>query len=821
MVQGEDTTGPLPDNGVSTANVQQCAFPRRVTPVQLTSAAHRAMSALEVGRDAPNGRAEPRPNHARRSIRTIPELKRQSSQDDLAAVSLLDALDRDERPSFAVRSQPATNADATAPLDLLYCNAALESSGALLARVVGEEDTESIFVEHHGPQHAFRKWLRGEVEQHDVSRRTNCYMFDGLLWTAVIVGDHKIVSGLYASSMWPDTLPTAPCEGLFTAPKAMPVQERAPTLSPVPAPKDTVRSAAAASPPTGTTNDAFDVTFPDAPASLLTDHVRFFRSIDWALTSLGPMGLWPPELRNVVNMCLSNIHPCVLFWGDEAIMIYNEAYIQIIGVLHPAAMGNSAQQVATEYWHGFQPLVDHVTATGRAISEADCPVFVTRRGFLEETFWSFQCIPVLDCHGHIAGYYQPIIETTGYAFKDLSVISHHADIIRHKLLERRVSSLVELGSQTAKARKLRSYWERTLHTLTLNSKDVPFALLYAAEHAHSSDVGSVSSAITPFAERYTLEGSIGVEPGHPIAPASTDISKEPAGHVLLPFLLQAAKSRKAAIVTIGELGLSESDMDNISWKGFGDRCRTVVVCPLIPTSEQVEGFLILGINPRRPFDEDYQQFLHVMVRLLATSLASVVLFDEEVRQKEQAIGQAAMIQEKLLAELQVKEKRFQRFAARADIAIFILDPAGNFTYRNERWYDMFEVAATENDAMGAWANIVFPGDIPKVEERFAQLVVQKVPVTIELKTRILWVPPPAISQPEGEVTEHYTWILCSAYPEIDANGELVEVVGNVTDISRQKWAEGVQRIRTETALESKQVRTERPIHVCANKREAP
>jgi PAS domain-containing protein len=309
----------------------------------------------------------------------------------------------------------------------------------------------------------------------------------------------------------------------------------------------------------------------------------------------------------------------------------------------------------------------------------------------------------------------------------------------------------------------------------------------------------------PTIERYLLKGAIGAEPNHPVAQVSIDIQEEASSSALQPLLMQVAKSRKTAILRIEELGLSESELNDISWKGFGERCRTVVICPLLPTGEQVEGFLILGTNPRRPFDEDYQQFVHVMLRLLATSLASVVLFDEEVRQKEKEIGQAAELQEKLYAELQLKEKRFQRFAERADIAIFILGPTGKFTYRNQGWYDMFEVAVDEDDAMSAWSHIVFPGDIAKCEGVFSKLVVEKVPITVELKTQMRWVSPPDMSQPECEVSEHFRWILCSAYPELDSSGEVIEVVGNVTDISRQKWAEGIQRIRTESAIESKQV----------------
>lgn len=469
----------------------------------------------------------------------------------------------------------------------------------------------------------------------------------------------------------------------------------------------------------------------------------------------------------------------------------------------PHALGQSARTAASDYWPTFQPLIDHINATGQSVYEAEIPLFIDRLGFLEETYWSFQLIPVLDNAGHVSGYYHPLFETTRYYGGHL-LHTTAANLIRHKLLERRVSSLVELGSQTAKARNLESYWSLALHTLKLNAKDVPLALLYAAQNHYSSDAGSISSpSCRPPIETYQLKGTIGVEPDHIIAPPR--IHTEEEAFVFQPYLNKAIKSRKATIVTLESLNLQEDQIRDIDWKGFGEPSRTIVVCPLAPTTgEQVEGLLILGTNPRRPFDDEYQRFAHVMLRLLATSLASVQLFDEEVRQKEQAIGQAAELQEKLLVELNMREKRFQRFAERSDVAIFTFSPDGKFTYRNQRWFDMFETAIDSEDAMAAWLNIVFPEDLAKVEGVFAKLVVDKEAISLDLKTQFPWTPPPDLPKSEGEAVTHFRWILCSAYPELDSKGNLVEIIGNVTDISKQKWAEGVQKMRTDIALESKQ-----------------
>lgn len=117
---------------------------------------------------------------------------------------------------------------------------------------------------------------------------------------------------------------------------------------------------------------------------------------------------------------------------------------------------------------------------------------------------------------------------------------------------------------------------------------------------------------------------------------------------------------------------------------------------------------------------------------------------------------------------------------------------------------MFEVAANVEDAAEAWSSIVLPEDISKCEGVFGKLIVEKIPVVFELKTKMFWQPPSELQQPETSSSPQYKWILCSAYPELGPGDELLEIVGSVTDISKQKWAEGIQKLRTDSALESKQ-----------------
>lgn len=612
------------------------------------------------------------------AVRTLSDFKRETLHADLTNSKLLNYLDLDERPSFAIHAGTTSHPDG--PLELVYSNVALKNAECLLARVTGQQPKGSLFVESAALHSAFRNWLLDVVDDCDLSRRGNAYLFEGHLWTAVNVEHYKVVSGVTTWMLWSDPSnaklrPTLdPKES--GEPKHMPLKAYLPNKR-LPSKSSDVNSEleglSLARPDLGRSQHGpYDYTFYPPPVATMSEHIRYFRDTDWSQTPLGDMASWSSELRCVVNMTLNDTYPAVLFWGEEAIMVYNEAYIQLLGVLHPC-MGKSARTHASDYWPTYTPLIEHINATGASLREHDVPMFIDRHGFLEETYWSFQFTPVLNKEGHITSYYHHLFETT-----------------KHHLLERRVSSLVELGSQTANARSFQSFWEIATQILSTNSKDVSFALLYSAEHKQGSDLSTISSPGTGTGKllgNCELKGSIGVKSGHPLAPPTIDVQDN--SYVFHSYLLEAARLGKATIVHLADLDLPDSVLSTVDWKGYGDPCRVVVICPIMPTTgdnAQVEGFVILGVNPRRPFDDNYQKFVHVMLRLFATSLASVALFDAEVIQKEKAIENAANLQQQLLNEIEAKEKKFQSFAERSDVAIFIMDAMGRYTYRNRRWW---------------------------------------------------------------------------------------------------------------------------------------
>jgi hypothetical protein len=102
--------------------------------------------------------------------------------------------------------------------------------------------------------------------------------------------------------------------------------------------------------------------------------------------------------------------PAVGFYGSELIMIYNEAYIELLGGLHPC-MGRSARDVLASVWlEHFEPIIK-MNLTGETVDNANVELPLTRNGFLEETYFSTRFIPIFDSDGATIGHYEPVVET--------------------------------------------------------------------------------------------------------------------------------------------------------------------------------------------------------------------------------------------------------------------------------------------------------------------------------------------------------------------------------------------------------------------------
>ena len=135
------------------------------------------------------------------------------------------------------------------------------------------------------------------------------------------------------------------------------------------------------------------------------------RTVGWSATPLGPAEQWPVSLKTLVGVMLSAKQAMFVAWGPERVLLYNDGYVDLLGMKHPAAMGAPIAEVWAEAMTVLQPLFDQVWA-GEPVHMDDITLTLDRFGQPEEAHFAFSYTPVWDETGHVAGLFCPTRETT-------------------------------------------------------------------------------------------------------------------------------------------------------------------------------------------------------------------------------------------------------------------------------------------------------------------------------------------------------------------------------------------------------------------------
>ena len=138
------------------------------------------------------------------------------------------------------------------------------------------------------------------------------------------------------------------------------------------------------------------------------------RSHNWAQTSLGTPDTWPQSLRTTLSILLNSKFPMFLFWGNELLCFYNDAYRPSLGNdgKHPTALGKPGAEVWPEIWPVIKPLIDQVLTGGGATWSEDQLIPIFRNGTVEDVYWTFSFSPVTNESDEITGVFVTCTETT-------------------------------------------------------------------------------------------------------------------------------------------------------------------------------------------------------------------------------------------------------------------------------------------------------------------------------------------------------------------------------------------------------------------------
>ncbi|GAA2498591.1 ATP-binding SpoIIE family protein phosphatase [Winogradskya humida] len=353
----------------------------------------------------------------------------------------------------------------------------------------------------------------------------------------------------------------------------------------------------------------------------------------WQVTPLGPRESWDQAVRSTVDVVLASPVPMAMAYGETFVLVYNDAYADIIGTKHPAAMGCPAADVFGEAWHapGFGDIVADVFRTGQSFLEAETQVSVPRAGHVEQASFTRGHSVVRDEHGTVVGVLTVAAETTH--------------------VTRRLQSLGELTARLASA-------------LTID--DVARVVLSYA--MTSFDVDHCVFSVDDGAEfRYVrrIRGEMIDEADERLPPLWKRIPAEQPGSPMVT----AAQSGRPSFVSDG------SPLAEIATDRHERRIKALAAMPLRTAS--VHGALTMGYRTPHSWLPAERALLYAAAELVAQAT-------ERARRFEAQHGTAQLLQRSMLPEHLPELDRF-RIAARYDVGVDGNAAGGDF-------YDAFELA---------------------------------------------------------------------------------------------------------------------------------
>jgi signal transduction histidine kinase len=130
---------------------------------------------------------------------------------------------------------------------------------------------------------------------------------------------------------------------------------------------------------------------------------RLVEGFDWSQTALGPRDSWSRSLTGAVALCLHSPFQMAVYWGEDLNCVYNDAEREVLGDLHPDALGMPARELLDPSWEIVGPQLNAVMTDGTATWAEDQPLISDRRGRPEVGYFTYSYSPIHGDDGAIGG----------------------------------------------------------------------------------------------------------------------------------------------------------------------------------------------------------------------------------------------------------------------------------------------------------------------------------------------------------------------------------------------------------------------------------
>ena len=192
------------------------------------------------------------------------------------------------------------------------------------------------------------------------------------------------------------------------------------------------------------------------------------RQFDWTKTNLGPLAAWPQSLKTITDTLLRSPVPIVLLWGEDGVMIYNDAYSGFAGGRHPELLGSKVR----DGWAEVADFNDHVMRVGLSggtLAYRDQELTLCRHGRPEQVWMNLDYSPVLNEAGQPAGVIAIVVETTQRVIAERTLKDRENELARVQQIARIGGVTVDLENGFDNGHRSPEYLE--IHGLSPDAVD--------------------------------------------------------------------------------------------------------------------------------------------------------------------------------------------------------------------------------------------------------------------------------------------------------------------------------------------------------------
>jgi PAS domain S-box-containing protein len=138
---------------------------------------------------------------------------------------------------------------------------------------------------------------------------------------------------------------------------------------------------------------------------------RLIAGYDWASTPIGAIETWPEAMKAQVSLFLRSPVAIVTLWGEQGVMLYNDAYSAFAGRRHPQLLGSNVREGWPEV-ADFNDNIMRVCLAGGTLAYRNAELVLDRRGSPESVRLDLDYSPLLDARGVPTGVIAIVVDIT-------------------------------------------------------------------------------------------------------------------------------------------------------------------------------------------------------------------------------------------------------------------------------------------------------------------------------------------------------------------------------------------------------------------------